>query len=108
MINQKLTKLYKDLLVDNKLVDTGKLYNSIQVDLFEQNSNIIVNIKGLPYIIYVDKQYKLTNKFMNSKIFVDEIGLIFVNKTEQVINDILEGKTNTIKEPNVYVKMNGK
>jgi hypothetical protein len=107
MINQILTKTYQDLLTKNGLIDSGNLYKSINVHLFTQNNDVIVDIRGLDYLTYVDNNYKLTDQFVNSNAFTDEIGLILVAKTEEIVNAILEGNSVSMDDPDVLVKVNG-
>lgn len=107
MINNNLTIEYKKILQSNKLVDSGKLLNSIKVDVFESGNDIIVNVISLPYLIYLVKDYKLSQQFTNSKSFENEIGGILYSKTEEYINNILNGVSSNISEPQIILKYNG-
>lgn len=108
MINQNLTTLYKDLLKKNELIASGKLYNSLAVDLSTTSDSIIVNVIALPYITYLNNDYNLTKQFISNPIFENEIGNLLYQDTEQVVNDILNGVTPTITEKQIIVKYNGK
>jgi len=107
MFNVLLTNEYKKLLQTNGLVSTGKLANSIQVDVTMQGNNIIVNVISLPYLIYLVKDYKLTDKFTSTTSFSEEIGGLMFSMNEDAINNILDGKSVTVPDSEVYIKYNG-
>lgn len=107
MQNLKLTNLYKTILQKNELVDSGDLYQSVIVDTSLLDNVLTINIKSLDYLKYLVKDNNLTNQFTSNKKFDDEVTNIFFEYIEKTISDILEGKTETVKEPQILIKYNG-
>lgn len=106
MTNSVLTNVFKNILKQNGLVDSGKLVNSIKVDTNLNDDTIIVNIISLPYLIYLNKDYNLVKQFSNTSEFQNEVGGIFLQLTEKIVSDILSGKPIPNIEPQVIVKIN--
>ncbi len=108
MINSTLTIAYKNVLKESQLVDSGKLLNSISVDLSVSANDIIVNIKSLDYLKYLVKENNLTNKFINKSEFENEIGNLYLPIIEKAINDTLDGQQPSVLNPQIIILYNGK
>jgi len=64
-IAKDLEKTLKDIIVEEGLVDTGRLRDSVKVSI--RNNEIDISVED--YFKYLDKDYKLTEQFENSKAF---------------------------------------
>jgi hypothetical protein len=108
MINIKLTNLYKDILRKNNLVDSGKLSQSIKIDSLLKDNILYINIMSLDYLKYLVTPNQLTKQFVSNQLFIDETQNLFYNMIEKSVDDILNGKPISIKEPEIIIKYNGK
>jgi hypothetical protein len=64
-IGKDLEKALKDIIVKEGLVDTGRLRDSVKISIRGNE----IDISTEDYFKYLDKDYKLTEQFENSKAF---------------------------------------
>lgn len=108
-MNIELTNAFKDIIVSNGLIDTGNLFRSISVDIYQEYTDIIVDVNGLDYIKYLYDDYSLSMQFSSTNIFQSVVGDLMYEITSEYINDLLNGDVSTIDidDINVYIKYNG-
>lgn len=53
-LETKLTKNLKDFIKKRKHYETGKLYNSIKVDVKDTGDNVMLSFNAMEYIKYLD------------------------------------------------------
>jgi len=90
-----LEKALKDVIVKEGLVDTGRMRDSVKATLKPDNNGIdmSISIDVEDYFKYLDKPYKLTEQFENSKAFdtaikkiEDGIAKDFENAIPSILN----------------------
>ena len=52
MINSALTQAYKQVVLDNRLYDTGALHASIQVDTLMSGNQLTITVTAVDYLKY--------------------------------------------------------
>ncbi len=102
MINQPLTALFKQVILDNRLYDTGALYSSISVETSVQGSNVSITVNALDYIKFHITEYDLTGQFTNNPAFSDEIGNLIASYLQTQVVQMLQNDT----EPNFKFNSN--
>lgn len=107
MINNNLTILYKKILQETGLVNSGKLMNSIIVETSLVGAVLTINVRSLPYLVYLIKPNNLTTKFTMSQTFNNEVGSLLYSLTEDAVDDILNGKESTVPDIQIIIKYNG-
>jgi hypothetical protein len=77
----RLTKLYRDEIIALKLVDTGKLLNSIRWFVIKTNTGWNLKMEAMDYFYYLDERYGISKniekKSEYNKIF-DDIANLYV------------------------------
>lgn len=101
-MNAILTDLMKKTILDLDLIDTGALYNSIQVDAEFQNNILQINISSEEYIKYYIEE--ITEVFFNQKGFEEEFAILILPWIEQGVRDIFENRS-TEPFSNIQVKL---
>lgn len=50
MLNSALTQAYKQVILDNRLYDTGALHASIQVDTLMSGNQLTITVTAVDYL----------------------------------------------------------
>jgi len=82
-IANRLTKLYKDELVRLKLVDSGKLLNSIRWFAVQTQTGYKLSMESLDYFEYLDKKYNISKNIESSieyEKILNEIGDLYIKE----------------------------
>ena len=88
LIEDDFTKLIKEEIRRQGLVDTGKLLNSIRFFIVKTNRGYKFNMEAMDYFTYLNKKYNIVNNVMRSRSYEriqDRIADIVANS---IVNDI--------------------
>jgi len=66
-IANDLTDLFKRIIKDKKLIETGRLYNSIKFTAVENSSGINFQLSAVDYFKFIDEKYGVTKSALNSR-----------------------------------------
>jgi hypothetical protein len=107
--NNTLTKLFKDIVIKEDLIDTGALLKSIRV-FNDYNRDILqINITSKYYVKYLKDRYHLVEQFKNNPVFVNEIGLLLLPLLDiQLYNIVNNIPGSTRFDPQVKILINGR
>lgn len=86
-----LTELMKKTILDLDLIDTGALYNSIEVSTEFVGNQLNIIVSSEEYIIYHVEDKNIIDVFFNQPGCEEEIGFLLLPWIEQGVRDILEG-----------------
>jgi hypothetical protein len=107
-MNKELTDIFKNIIKQNGLVNSGKLLKSIAVFTTLKGFDLSINIVSEPYLIYLNNDYKLTKQFIDNEKTNNVIRDLISEPYIKLINDIVNGKkVNSRKEPTVMLLING-
>jgi hypothetical protein len=87
-----LTELMKKTILDLDLIDTGALYNSIQVTTQLNQNELIIIVESEDYIKFHVEDKDIVNVFLNQPGCDEEFGIIIFPWIENGIRDIFEGR----------------
>ena len=88
-IARQIEGLIKNEITKKKLVDTGKLLNSINVKFKKTNTGYIYTIEAMDYFPYLDKEYHIIKDAFSSSEFSkvqDGLADIFINEMLDGLN----------------------
>lgn len=105
-MNSELTQELKSIIVNKGLVDTGRLRDSIKVNIVDSDSTIQVNVTAEDYLKYLVEDYNIIQDFTNSQKFSQEIQKILEPLLAVQIEKALFS-TEEIKIPRVFLTING-
>ena len=86
MLNNKLTKELRDIILRKGLVDTGKMLNNSSVYLSNKNGTININIITTDYFVYLYEKYKVLDELLDSIAFSE----VIVDESFFIIEDIID------------------
>lgn len=92
MQNSILTALLKKTIFDLKLIDTGALFNSIQVSVQYKNNGFNIIVTCEDYIKYLVEPYNIVETFFNQPGFEAEFENIFKPFIQQKFEQALTGQ----------------
>jgi hypothetical protein len=105
-MNPELTQELKSIIVNKGLVDTGRLRDSIKVDVRSNESTIQVDVTAEDYLKYLIEDYNIIQEFTNSQKFSQEIQKILEPLLAVQVEKALFS-TEEIKIPRVFLTING-
>jgi hypothetical protein len=106
MQNSILTALLKKTILDLELIDTGALYNSIQVSVKYTNNGIDIIVNSEDYIKYLVEPYNIVEVFFNQPGFEAELEIIFKPFIETKFQEALNGKSQNLNKINLQILFN--
>ena len=106
-MNSALTDAYKKIVMRLQLIDTGNLLRSINVDVSINRQELIINVKGVDYLEYVDKKYQLSKLFSESFEFNNEISDLFAPILEKMVDDQIQKGTEITPDLSLKILVNG-
>ena len=109
ILNVQMTNVFKEIILSEKLYDTGALYRSIQVYYNLVPPTLYINITSEDYVKYYISDRGLTRQLLNHPVFETEVsGLVFDWFYAQIANGILSPSAPIPNVPNrVRVTYNG-
>ena len=90
-----------------QLIDTGNLLRSINVDVSINRQQLIINVKGVDYLEYVDKKYQLSKLFSESSEFNNEISDLFAPILEKMVDDQIQKGIEITPDLSLKILVNG-
>lgn len=106
MINTNLTNTLKNIIQSAGLYQSGRLYNSIEVDI-NISDKIYININTVDYFTYLNKKYKLTLALENSQAMQNEMEIIYTEIINNLLEDYANGKATQLELPIPVFLING-
>lgn len=108
-MNERLTNLFKSIIIKEDLIDTGALLKSVRVFVKINYSTVEINITSKFYVKYLKDRYDLVIQFINNPIFEEETGNLLYPLFEALVVNTLNGvpQSETFG-PNVKVLINGR
>lgn len=68
-IANNITDIFKQVIKDKDLIDTGELYNSINTKVKIENNSFTFEIEAVDYFTYLDNKYSITKTVLDSQQF---------------------------------------
>lgn len=68
-IANNITDIFKQVIKDKNLIDTGELYNSINTKVKIENNSFTFEIEAVYYFTYLDNEYSITKTVLDSQQF---------------------------------------
>lgn len=106
-ININLSNLFKSIIVEEDLIDTGALLKSIRVFVDIRKNMIIVNITSKYYVKYLKDKYHLVEQFKGSNVYIEEISNLIMPLFEKQIMGIIDGEKVSPFDPVDIILING-
>lgn len=106
-MNSVLTSALKSIIVDNGLVDTGALRDSIVVDLSLSGLIVIIDIRCEDYIVYHLERNSILTKFINTPAVGQEISMFIGQFIDAALNDVFSGREVRIFPEDIQLVLNG-
>lgn len=88
-MNEKLTKLFKDLIIKEDLIDTGALLKSVRVFVKVDYDLVIINITSKYYVKYLKDRYHLIDQFLSNSVLNQELELIYTPIYETYLENLV-------------------
>lgn len=106
LISNTLTKLIKQDIKKKGLINTGALYDSIEVKVINKNDSYEAKVIALEYFEFLDKKFKIIEDVTNSNDFEDLIASTLILQTEEFILDFKKNMLSTkTKEVTINFKI---
>jgi hypothetical protein len=106
MYNSILTALLKKTILDLRLIDTGALYNSIQVSVQYKTNGFDIIVTCEDYIKFLVEPYNIVEVFFNQSGFQNELENIFKPFIEQKFQESLNGNPSSLTNISLSVLFN--
>lgn len=90
--NPTLTRLYQQVIVENGLVQTGALRDSVKVYLFPKGKVMQIVIVAIDYHKFLVEEYDLLQKLADKQGFGIEVGNAFEDYIEDRVEAMLNGE----------------
>lgn len=108
-MNERLTNLFKSIIIKEDLIDTGALLKSVRVFVKVDYDVVIINITSKYYVKYLKDKYRLIDQFLIDPILTDELELIYT----PIYETYLQNKINNIPglreiNPRITLLINGR
>jgi hypothetical protein len=105
-MNAILTNAMKQTILDLDLIDTGALYNSIQVSTSFESGSIIIQIQSEEYIKFLLEPYNIVEYFFQQPDVEEEISKLMVPWIEDGIQRIFNNEPNPFTKLNIQMSFN--
>lgn len=96
-IEDALTDLFKSVIKEKKLIQSGRLYNSIKFRVVKVGKDYSFRMESLDYFNYLDAEYGITKAALSSREFVvikQKIAeLVAMELIQEITNDTKINKT---------------
>lgn len=108
-MNQELTNLFKSIIINEGLVDTKALLNSIRVFVKIDYDLVIINIVSKTYLKFLNERYDLTEKFVDDPSFSKELEKIYTPIYETYLQNLINNVPGLREiNPRLTLLLNGK
>lgn len=108
MVSKSLTNVFKAIIKKEDLIDTGALLKSARVFIDIERDEIRVNLVSKYYLKYLDDRYRVTEQFLNTDIYIEEIGSLILELYEVKIINIINSGVVSDYNPKVIILKNGR
>jgi len=106
LMSSTLTKLIKQDIKNKKLINTGALYNSIEVKVFNRKGLYEAKVIALEYFNNLDEKFNILEDVSNSEEYEDLIVSIIELQSEELILDFKKNmSSDKAKEVTVNFKI---
>ncbi len=105
-MNDILTNAMKQTISDLDLIDTGALYNSIQVSTYFDSGSIIIDVQCEEYIKFLLEPYNIVEYFFQQPGVEQEIGYLLLPWIEDGIQRIFNNEGDPFTNINIQMLFN--
>lgn len=82
-VENLIREALRDVIIENELVDTGTLLNSIQVSISDNGG---ISIEGEDYFEYLEQEYNLLQQLEDNPKYITAVDLIIKHLIKEQLN----------------------
>lgn len=86
-IEELILEALREVIIEKGLVDTGKLLNSISVEINNYNIDIIAE----DYFKFLDEKHNITNDLLNSSKYQTAVDMLVEHLIKEQLKEIEDG-----------------
>lgn len=86
-IEELILEALREVIIEKGLVDTGKLLNSIRVEINNYNIDIIAE----DYFKFLDEKHNITNDLLNSSKYQTAVDMLVEHLIKEQLKEIEDG-----------------